>query len=88
MVVVDALVGQGPSGAVRPPANTCIERMNRPSDPVGSLDVPSGRDATTGATLGVSVTPDRTVTLALPRTGLDGVPGTLSLAAISVPGTV
>ncbi|MFC6942730.1 NAD(P)H-hydrate epimerase [Salinirubellus sp. GCM10025818] len=88
MVVVDALIGYGISGDVRPPSNTYIERMNRRSDPIVSLDVPSGLDATTGKTLGVSVTPDRTVTLALPKTGLDGIPGTLFLADISVPGTV
>lgn len=88
MVVVDALIGYGLSGDVRPPASTYIERTNRRSDPVVSLDVPSGIDATTGATLGVSVIPDRTVTLALPKTGLGGVPGTLFLADISIPGTV
>jgi len=87
-VVVDALVGYGLRGEVRPPASTYIERMNERSDPVVSLDVPSGIDATTGATLGVSVTPDRTVTLALPKTGLDGVPGTLYLADIGIPATV
>jgi len=87
-VVVDALIGYGLRGDVRPPASTYIERMNERSAPIVSLDVPSGIDATTGATLGVSVTPDRTVTLALPKTGLGGVPGTLYLADISIPETV
>jgi NAD(P)H-hydrate epimerase len=87
-VVVDALIGYGLSGDVRPPASTYIERMNGRPDPVVSLDVPSGIDATTGATLGVSVAPDRTVTLALPKTGLGGVPGTLYLADIGIPSTV
>lgn len=88
LVVVDALIGYGLSGDVRPPAATYIERTNRRSDPVVSLDVPSGIDATTGATLGVSVMPDRIVTLALPKSGLSGAPGTLFLADIGIPGTV
>ena len=87
-VVVDALIGYGLRGDVRPPTSTYIERMNGRSAPVVSLDVPSGIDATTGATLGVSVTPDRTVTLALPKTGPGGVPGTLYLADIGIPATV
>jgi NAD(P)H-hydrate epimerase len=36
----------------------------------------------------VSVTPDRPVTLALPKTGPGGVPGTLYLADIGIPATV
>jgi NAD(P)H-hydrate epimerase len=87
-VVVDALIGYGLDGAVRPPASESIERLNERSDPVVSLDVPSGIDATTGDTLGVAVEPTRTVTLALSKTGLEAVAGTLSLADIGIPRTV
>lgn len=87
-VVVDALVGYGLSGTVRPPASTLIERMNDRSAQVLSLDVPSGRDATTGEPLGATVRPDRTVTLALPKTGLDAVPGEVFVADIGIPATV
>lgn len=87
-VIVDALIGYGLDGAVRPPASGLIERLNELSEPTVSLDVPSGLDATTGETLGVAVTPTRTVTLALPKTGLEAVAGTLYLADISIPRTV
>jgi len=65
--VVDALIGYGLAGDVRPPAQGYIEQMNDARGPVVSLDVPSGVDATTGEPLGTAVRPDRTVTLALPK---------------------
>jgi len=87
-VLVDALIGYGVSGAVRPPAADYIRELNEASDPVVSLDVPSGMDATTGDTHGVRTHPDRTVTLALPKTGLDAVGGELYLADIGIPAAV
>lgn len=87
-VVVDALVGYGLTGTVRPPASELVTYMNGLAAPIVSLDVPSGRDATTGERLGVAVSPDRTVTLALPKTGLRTVSGALYLADISIPRTV
>jgi NAD(P)H-hydrate epimerase len=86
--VVDALIGYGLSGAVRPPAAEYIDRMSDLSGPTVSLDVPSGIDATTGEPLGEAVSPARTVTLALPKTGLDAPTGELYLADISIPRTV
>ena len=87
-VLVDALIGYGVSGEVRPPAADYVQGMNGTGDPVVSLDVPSGMDATTGDTHGVRVHSDRTVTLALPKTGLDAVDGALYLADIGIPSTV
>lgn len=87
-VVVDALIGYGLSGDVREPARNLIEWMNRQQGSVVSLDVPSGMDATTGDPLGVATDPDRTVTLALPKTGLTVVTGMLVLADIGIPRTV
>jgi NAD(P)H-hydrate epimerase len=87
-VVVDALIGYGLAGEVRSPAREYIEAINDAPGPVVSLDVPSGVDATTGEILGNAVRPDRAVTLALPKTGLDAVPGTLYLADIGIPETV
>ena len=86
--IVDALIGYGLSGDVRPPADEYIDRMNDLSGSTVSLDVPSGIDATTGETLGEAVAPARTVTLALPKTGLDAPTGELYLADISIPRTV
>lgn len=87
-IVVDALIGYGLSGDVRPPAAEYIDQMNELSGPTVSLDVPSGIDATTGEPLGEAVVPDRTVTLALPKTGLDAHTGALYVADISIPRTV
>jgi len=87
-VIVDALIGYGLHGEVRPPASGMIDHLNELSEPVVSLDVPSGLDATTGETLGMAVTPTRTVTLALPKTGLESVAGALYLADISIPRSV
>jgi NAD(P)H-hydrate epimerase len=50
-----------------------------------SLDVPSGLDATTGGAPGAVVRADRTLTLALPKTGLAAVPGDLVVADIGIP---
>ena len=87
-VLVDALIGYGISGEVRPPAADYIRELGDAADPVVSLDVPSGMDATTGDAHGVSVHPDRTVTLALPKTGLDAVDGAVYLVDIGIPSTV
>lgn len=86
--IVDALVGYGLEGELREPASSLVEAMNRRSAITVSLDVPSGTDATTGAVAGAAVDPDRVVTLALPKTGLVEVAGSLYLADIGVPRTV
>ena len=85
---VDALVGYGLDGALRDPAQSLVEAMNRHASGVVSLDVPSGVDATTGETLGRAVQPNTTVTLALPKTGLGDCPGALVLADIGIPRVV
>ena len=88
-LVVDALIGYGLAGEVRGQAREVVEAV-RDIDgaPVLSLDVPSGRDATTGDVLGTPVEPDAVVTLALPKTGLGAVEATLVLADIAVPAGV
>lgn len=85
--VVDALVGYGLSGSLGGPAADLIEAIPDRADLV-SLDVPSGVDATTGDTPGVAVDPDLTVTLALPKTGLDPERYRLLLADIGIPAVV
>lgn len=86
--VVDALVGYGLDGPVRKPAADYVDWMNETSGSVVSLDVPSGRDATSGEVHGAAVRPDRTVTLALPKTGLTRGVGRLVLADIAIPAVV
>lgn len=82
--VVDALVGYGLDGSLEGTAADLVRAI--PDDrPVVALDVPSGLDATTGEQPGPAVAPDRTVTLALPKTGLRSAAGDLYLADIAIP---
>ncbi len=84
-LVVDALIGYSLAGAPRGRAAELIALCNGSARPVLALDVPSGLDATTGEAPGLVVRPDRTLTLALPKTGLARVPGDLYLADIGIP---
>jgi NAD(P)H-hydrate epimerase len=87
-LVVDALLGYGLEGAPRGTAATLVEWTNTLDSPVFALDVPSGVDATTGDTPGVATSPERTLTLALPKTGLELTGGEVVLADLSIPGEV
>jgi NAD(P)H-hydrate epimerase len=84
-IVVDGLIGYGlrgaPQGRIAELIKLCLQNAAR----VLSLDVPSGLDATTGETPGLAIRPDRTLTLALPKTGLEGLPGDLYVADIGIP---
>jgi len=84
-IVVDALIGYSLRGAPRGRVVELIELCNQHAARVLSLDVPSGLQATTGETPGAVVRPERTLTLALPKTGLRRLPGELYLADIGIP---
>ncbi len=84
-VVVDALIGYSLHGAPRGQAADLIGQCNEHAARVLSLDLPSGLNATTGEALGLVVRPERTLTLALPKTGLASVPGELYVADIGIP---
>lgn len=86
-VVVDALLGYSLDGAPRGRIADLIDRTAA-ADYLLSLDVPSGVDATTGERPGVAVSPDRTLTLAAPKTGLTDLDGALSLGDIAIPAVV
>lgn len=84
-LVVDALIGYGlrgaPQGRTAELIRLCLQNVTR----VLSLDVPSGLNATTGEMPGPAISPDRILTLALPKTGLLSAPGDLYLADIGIP---
>jgi NAD(P)H-hydrate epimerase len=61
-VVLDALLGTGLNGDVRPPYVAAIEAINASGLPVVAVDIPSGLSADTGRTLGAAVCADLTVT--------------------------
>jgi NAD(P)H-hydrate epimerase len=84
--VVDALVGYSLSGPLRGSAADIVDAIN--GRQVVSLDVPTGRNATTGEEPGPAVDPETVVTLALPKTGLIGLDCTLLLADIAIPEVV
>ena len=87
-LVVDALIGYSLHGAPRGRVAALIELCNRHARRVLSLDLPSGLDATTGEAPGRVVAPERTLTLALPKTGLAEVEGEVYLADIGIPPAV
>jgi len=88
--IIDALIGYGLIGRVRPLEAKLIQAINENQASVISLDVPSGLNADSGKMMGVAVKADVTMTLALPKIGLmqpHAVPcvGKLFLADISIP---
>ena len=84
-VIVDALIGYGLAGAPRGHVAELIALANQSGQRILSLDVPSGANATTGDAPGAAIRPERTLTLALPKTGLAHVPGELYVADIGIP---
>jgi NAD(P)H-hydrate epimerase len=86
-LAVDALVGYGLTDALDGVAAD-LARACGDADGVISLDVPSGVNATTGATSGPAVDADATLTLALPKTGFGPNCGELLLGDIGIPASV
>ena len=86
-LIVDAVIGYSLSGPPQGAALDLIEWALNEEAPVLSLDVPSGIDSTTGEAQGTHVIASQTMTLALPKTGLDvAAVGDLLLADIGIPG--
>ncbi len=69
-VVVDALLGTGFSGEVRPPLDRAIELINSADHALKiAIDVPSGLDCNTGQPAATTVRADLTITFVAPKTG-------------------
>jgi len=88
--IVDALIGYGLRGNPREPVAGLIRAANDSGLPIWSLDAPSGLDTTSGVVYDPCIRAEATLTLALPKTGLQTpaareVVGQLYLADISVP---
>ena len=89
-LMIDALVGYGLEGEPRDELAACIRQIIWHGAPTLSLDVPSGLDATTGVPSDTTVHADATLTLALPKCGLEApvaasAVGDLYLADIGIP---
>ena len=91
--VVDALLGTGLTGPVRPEYHRVISAVNMQDCTVLSVDLPSGLCADTGNILGACIKADMTVTFIGRKLGLltnDGpeMAGKLDVADLSVPAAV
>ncbi|WP_116367161.1 NAD(P)H-hydrate dehydratase [Parahaliea mediterranea] len=89
-VVVDALLGTGLGGEVRPVQREAIDAMNAVGLPLLALDIPSGLCADSGRVLGAAVRAQATVTFIVAKRGLHTGAGpahcgAISLAALDVP---
>ena len=93
LIIVDALLGysvnRNPEGKYAELINQ-INLAQKEKTKVISLDLPSGLDATSGETYNPHISADFTVTLALPKTGLQNskVVGELYLTNIGIPDNV
>jgi hydroxyethylthiazole kinase-like uncharacterized protein yjeF len=74
-VVVDAMLGTGASGPLRPQLEAWVEAVNRCGAHVVSVDLPTGVDADAGAVSGAAVQADCTVTFTALKRGLVMFPG-------------
>ena len=88
--VVDALLGTGLQGNVRPPLREVITAINTAGRPVLAVDIPSGLDCDTGQPLGVAVRATLTVTfvarkLGFIQPGADAYLGRVHVVDIGVP---
>jgi NAD(P)H-hydrate epimerase len=87
-VIIDAILGTGLKGEVRPPLSTIIDMLNQSGKPILSVDVPSGLDSDTGEPCGIAVKATATVTLYMPKRGLVGrnpYVGLLLVGSIGLP---
>jgi hydroxyethylthiazole kinase-like uncharacterized protein yjeF len=69
-VLVDALLGTGARGLLRPPVGPLIDLINGLGRPVVSADIPSGLDPDTGRVPDRAVRARATVAMGLPKPGL------------------
>jgi hydroxyethylthiazole kinase-like uncharacterized protein yjeF len=87
-VVVDALLGTGAKGKLKPPIQQLVEHVNSLGGFKIAVDVPTGIDSDTGDILGVAVKADVTVTFHAPKLGLTSAKkyaGELVLKDIGLP---
>lgn len=75
-IIVDALLGTGFRGEVRPPLRALIDQMNSlPRRALVAVDVPSGLDCDTGQPGGTAIKADMTITFVALKPGLLSEPG-------------
>jgi NAD(P)H-hydrate epimerase len=70
-IVIDALLGTGTKGQLKPPASQVVDYINSLKAFKLSIDVPTGVDSDTGEVLGTAVKADLTVTFHKGKIGLN-----------------
>ncbi len=73
--IVDALLGTGVSGPVKPLFLKVMQIVNKCDCPVFAVDVPSGVQADDGRVFNGAVNADHTITFGAPKVGLFAYPG-------------
>jgi hydroxyethylthiazole kinase-like uncharacterized protein yjeF len=87
-VTVDALLGTGAKGNLRPPILQAVKAINESKSFKIAVDIPTGVDADSGETHGGAVKADLTVTFHKEKVGLSKArtyAGELKVAAIGIP---
>jgi NAD(P)H-hydrate epimerase len=69
-VVIDAMLGIGTRGPLRPPIRQAIQRINTMNGIKVAVDIPSGINADTGEIISTAVKADLTITFHKPKRGL------------------
>ncbi len=81
-VIVDAVLGTGFSGSVRPPLNLAIEAINASGGPtIFAVDLPSGLDCDSGRPSNATVRAHHTITFIARKTGFDA-PGAAAFTGV------
>lgn len=83
-VVVDALIGTGGSGKLRPPVLDVVERLRGLPLPVVALDIPSGLNADSGVVESLPLTAQHTLTYGLGKAGLYVTPASAYCGQVHV----
>lgn len=90
-VVIDALLGTGTKGALKPPISKVVDYVNSLAGFKLAVDVPTGLDSDTGEVLGTAVVANLTVTFHKPKVGLKKAKkyvGDLVVRDIGLPGEI
>ena len=83
-LLIDALLGTGFTGEVRPPLTDLIDAINAANRPVLAVDVPSGLDCDTGEPAASTVRATVTVTFVAEKVGFAAVSGKARLGRVVV----
>ncbi|WP_079752749.1 NAD(P)H-hydrate epimerase, partial [Acinetobacter baumannii] len=89
-VIIDALLGTGTKGELRPPYSYVAEMLAQRTGSVVAVDIPTGVNSDTGEAAGLAVQADVTIAFAYPKWGHFLYPGAdycgeLVVADISIP---